>query len=67
MAGSVGAMELSALSREFENACKSGSAEAVERLAFELSAASAKVTKALAARLEGSPNQDSAATAGQSG
>jgi HPt (histidine-containing phosphotransfer) domain-containing protein len=67
MAGSVGAMELSALSREFENACKSGNAEAVERLAFELSAASAKVTKALAARLEGSPNQDSAATAGQSG
>jgi signal transduction histidine kinase/DNA-binding response OmpR family regulator len=56
MAGNVGAMQLSALAREFDNACKNGDTEAIERLAAELSTASAKVTKALTARLEGSPN-----------
>jgi CheY-like chemotaxis protein/HPt (histidine-containing phosphotransfer) domain-containing protein len=67
MAGSVGAMELSAVAREFENACKSGNAEAVAHLARELSTASALVTAALAARLEGNANRDPAATAGQTG
>jgi signal transduction histidine kinase/CheY-like chemotaxis protein/HPt (histidine-containing phosphotransfer) domain-containing protein len=65
MAGNVGAMELSALAREFEHACENGNTEAVEHLALELSTASAKVTTALAARLEAEPivNQDPAATA----
>jgi signal transduction histidine kinase/CheY-like chemotaxis protein/HPt (histidine-containing phosphotransfer) domain-containing protein len=67
MTGNIGAMELSALSREFETSCKSGNAEAVESLALELSTASAKVTKALAARLEGSPNQGAAAKSGRTG
>jgi HPt (histidine-containing phosphotransfer) domain-containing protein len=67
MAGNVGAMHLSALAREFEHACRSDDTEAVERLAPELSTASAKVTKALTARLEGKPNQDAAATSGRTG
>ena len=64
MAGNVGAMELGALAREFENACKSGNTEAVAHLARELSTASALVTTALAARLEGNAI---AATAGRTG
>jgi signal transduction histidine kinase/CheY-like chemotaxis protein/HPt (histidine-containing phosphotransfer) domain-containing protein len=69
MAGNVGAMELSALSREFETACKSGNTDAVERLAHELSTASAKATTALAARLEGKSvsDQNLAATADRTG
>jgi CheY-like chemotaxis protein/HPt (histidine-containing phosphotransfer) domain-containing protein len=67
MAGSVGAMELSAVAREFENACDSGNAERVEHLARELSTASALVTTALAAWLEGNANRDPAATSGQTG
>ncbi len=65
MAGNIGALQLSALAREFGNACKNGDTEAVERLAHELSTASAKVTKALTARLEGNPNP--AAASGQTG
>ena len=69
MAGNVGAMELSALSREFETACRSGNSQAVERLAGEVSTAGAKATTALAARLEGKPvsGQSPAATANQTG
>jgi signal transduction histidine kinase/DNA-binding response OmpR family regulator/HPt (histidine-containing phosphotransfer) domain-containing protein len=67
MAGNVGALQLSALAREFENACKNGDTEAVERLALELSTASAKVTKALSARLERNPIKGPAATAGKTG
>jgi HPt (histidine-containing phosphotransfer) domain-containing protein len=55
MAGNVGAMELSALSRELEHACKSNDMEAVERLAHELSAAGAKAASALTARLQAMP------------
>jgi signal transduction histidine kinase/CheY-like chemotaxis protein/HPt (histidine-containing phosphotransfer) domain-containing protein len=67
MAGNVGAMELSALSRKLENACRSGDKEAVERLAHELSTAGAKATTALAARLKEKsiPNPSPAAKAGQ--
>jgi HPt (histidine-containing phosphotransfer) domain-containing protein len=67
MAGNVGAMQLSALAREFENACTSGDTDVVERLAAELTTASAMVTKALAARVEGTPVQGPAATAGKTG
>jgi CheY-like chemotaxis protein len=67
MAGNVGAMQLSAISGELEDACKNDDTKAVEHLAFELSAASAKVTKALTTRLEGPPNQGAAAKSGRTG
>jgi signal transduction histidine kinase/DNA-binding response OmpR family regulator/HPt (histidine-containing phosphotransfer) domain-containing protein len=62
MAGNVGAMELSALSRELEHACRRGDVEAVERLARELSTAGAKVTTALAARMQAMPGPSGSAT-----
>ena len=55
MAGNVGAMELSALSRELEHACRADDMQAVERLAHELSTAGAKAASALTARLQAMP------------
>ena len=55
MAGNVGAMELSARSRELEQACRRDDMEAVERLARELSTAGAKAASALTARLPAMP------------
>jgi HPt (histidine-containing phosphotransfer) domain-containing protein len=64
MAGNVGAMELSALSRELEHACRRDDTDAVARLARELSTAGAKVTTALTARLKemSGPGQSVSAT-----
>ncbi|MDE2184266.1 MAG: response regulator [Alphaproteobacteria bacterium] len=55
MSGNVGAMELSALSRELQNSCKAGDAQAVGRLVREVGTASANATAALIAWMGNAP------------
>ena len=66
-AGNIGLARMSAVAREFEQACRRGDAGSVERLARELSTVGAQTTTALAAWLNDECQPVGDASAGVSG